>query len=73
MCHMSHVTCHVSPVKKYIFHFSFLIILQKKNGKSGGARRWRVCYQRGLPRLVTLPLLTVNIALNALLQYNTVL
>ena len=22
------------------------------NGQSGGASRWRVCYQRGLPRLV---------------------
>ena len=28
------------------------IILQKKVGQSGGASRWRVCYQRGLPRLV---------------------
>ena len=24
----------------------------EKNGQSGGASRWRVCYQRGLPRLV---------------------
>ena len=24
----------------------------KKIGQSGGASRWRVCYQRGLPRLV---------------------
>ena len=24
----------------------------KKIGKIGGASRWRVCYQRGLPRLV---------------------
>ena len=23
-----------------------------KNGQSGGTSRWRVCYQRGLPRLV---------------------
>ena len=23
-------------------------------GQSGGATRWRVCYQRGLPRLVKL-------------------
>ena len=45
-CHMSPVKCHVSPVpcqKNYIFFF---------NGKSVGASRWRVCYQRGLPRLV---------------------
>ena len=26
--------------------------LHKKIGQSGGASRWRVCYQRGLPRLV---------------------
>ena len=24
----------------------------EKIGQSGGASRWRVCYQRGLPRLV---------------------
>ena len=23
-------------------------------GQSGGAKRWRVCYQRGLPRLLSL-------------------
>ena len=28
------------------------LYLQKKIGQSGGASRWRVCYQRGLPRLV---------------------
>ena len=28
------------------------ISLQKNIGQSGGASRWRVCYQRGLPRLV---------------------
>ena len=27
-------------------------------GKSGGASRWRVCYQQGLPRLVLNPILT---------------
>ena len=42
--YVSHVTCHVSPVT---CHVSF-----KKIGQSGGASRWRVCYQRGLPRLV---------------------
>ena len=36
MCHVAHVTCHVS-------HVIFFI---------GGASRWRVCYQQGLPRLV---------------------
>ena len=37
---MSHVTCHVSHVE------------EEKNGQIGGASRSRVCYQRGLPRLV---------------------
>ena len=46
MCQVSHVTCH----KLYFFYyyynfFSFLQI--------GGAIRWRVCYQQGLPRLVS--------------------
>ena len=26
--------------------------MSQKIGQSGGASRWRVCYQRGLPRLV---------------------
>ena len=68
-CHMSRVTCHVSPVtchlspvtcKKIIFqHFNSLFLIFKfflrkqKIGQSGGASRWRVCYQRGLPRLVS--------------------
>ena len=41
MCHMSGVTCQVSGVMCKIF---FL--------QSGWASRWRVCYQRGLPRIV---------------------
>ena len=28
------------------------VTCQKKIKKIGGASRWRVCYQRGLPRLV---------------------
>ena len=32
----------------------FCLILQKKVGQSCGASRWRVCYQRGIPRLVLL-------------------
>ena len=43
-CHVSHVTCHMSRVTCHNFLFFF--------GKSGEAYRWRVCYQRGLPRLV---------------------
>ena len=49
-CHVSHVTCHMSRVTCHMSHvtchFSFLF------GQSGEAYRWRVCYQRGLPRLV---------------------
>ena len=41
MCHVSHVTCHI------LFYFSFSFF-----GQNCGASRWRVCYQRGLPRLV---------------------
>ena len=44
-CHMSHVTCHVSHVTCHMY-------LKKKIGQSGEAYRWRVCNQRGLPRLV---------------------
>ena len=42
--HMSGVTCQVSGVMCHIFF-----------GQSGGARCWRFCYQRGLPRLVNRP------------------
>ena len=41
-CQVSRVMCQVSHV---IFFFFFF-------GQSGGASRWRVCYQGGLPRLV---------------------
>ena len=56
MCHVSHVTCHLSRVTCrmsffFLFSSSFFLIL-KKIGQGGGASRWRVCYQRGLPRLV---------------------
>ena len=49
MCHVSPVTCHLSPVTFFLFIF-FLSL--KKIGQRGGASRGRVCYQRGLPRLV---------------------
>ena len=52
MCHVSHVTCHVSPVTCHIFNPTTKFYTTKKVGQSGGASRWRVCYQRGLPRLV---------------------
>ena len=44
MCHVSRVTCHMSIL---FFYFT------KKIGQSDGASWWRVCYQRGLPRLVS--------------------
>ena len=48
MCHMSGVRCQVSGVRCHMSgvpcHFFFL--------QNGGACRGRVCYQRGLPRLV---------------------
>ena len=43
-CRMSRVTCHMSHVICLLFLLLF--------GQSGEAYRWRVCYQRGLPRLV---------------------
>ena len=59
MCHVSCVMCHVSPVTCQIIFLHntkekklFFCIL-KKIGQSGGASRWTVCYQRGLPRLVS--------------------
>ena len=61
-CHLSRVTC------QNIFFFLHFFLKEeekkeqdkkkkktcilKKIGQSGGASRWRVCYQRGLPRLV---------------------
>ena len=61
MCHVSRVTCHVSCVTCHMSHVTCHLSQkkQKKNGKSGEISRSRVCYQRGLPRLVlqTLPLL----------------
>ena len=57
MCHVSNVTCHVSGVTCQLSHvtcqffflfFFFFFFL----GQSGEASQGRVCYQRGLPRLV---------------------
>ena len=47
MCHVLRVTCHVSHVTIF-----FLFIIIFFFGQFGEAYRWRVCYQRGLPRLV---------------------
>ena len=62
-CHMSLVTCHLSPVtcqkkmtifiwKKKIKKYIYILSSKLFFFKWGGASRWRVCYQRGLPRLV---------------------
>ena len=50
--HVSRVTCHMSQFFSPLFFllFSFLSFF----GQSGEAYRWRVYYQRGLPRLVFL-------------------
>ena len=48
-CHVSHVTCHMSRVMCQIFLFFFFFFFF---GQSGEASQGRVCYQRGLPRLV---------------------
>ena len=41
-------------LKKYIYIFMYIYLFYslEKIGQSGAASRWRVCYQRGLPRLV---------------------
>ena len=57
MCHVSTVTCHLSHVKKRIHIYFFYL---KKIGQSGGASRWRVCYQWGLSRLVYIVLLEIQ-------------
>ena len=48
MCHMSRVMCHMSQVTCHMSFFYFYFFF----GQSGEAYWWRVCYQRGLPRLV---------------------
>ena len=56
-CHMSHVTYYVSHVRCHVscvtchMQFFFLCFVF---GQSCEAYWWRVCYQRGLPRLVYL-------------------
>ena len=54
MCHVSCVACHVSCVMCHLpcVPCFFCFFLCKKDFQSGGASRWRVCYQQGLPRLV---------------------
>ena len=46
MCHMSRFTCHMSRVTCHVSHVTFFFFF------CGEAYRWRICYQRDLPRLV---------------------
>ena len=46
--------CHMSPLMGHLSHVIFFI--PKKIGQTGGASRWMFCYQRGLPRLVSIRL-----------------
>ena len=53
---VSSVTCHLSHVQIFFSHFFNIYkkILFKKIGQSDGGGWWSVCYQRGLPHLVSL-------------------
>ena len=50
-CDMSPVTCHMSHVKSFFF---LLLLLLSFLLTKWEASRWRVCYQWGLPHLVSL-------------------
>ena len=62
---MSHVRCHVSGVRCQVSdamcQVSGVMFFCVFFGQSGWASRWRVCYQRGLPRLVLLEQLAINL------------
>ena len=49
-----YVTCQVSHVRCHFFSFCFLVVFF---GQSGWASQWMVCYQWGLPHLVSFKLL----------------
>ena len=54
-CHMWHVTCHISCVTCHMSlvtcNIFFLLFFFFYFGQHSEASQWRVCYQRGLPRL----------------------
>ena len=52
MCHVSCVRCQVSCVTCQVSLFSIFFSLF--SGLSGGASWWEVCYEQGLPRLVSI-------------------
>ena len=55
MCHMSGVTCHVSGVTRQVScvrcNMSGVMRISSSSSflQNGGASRWKVCYQWGLP------------------------
>ena len=51
---LSPLVVFVVVVVVFVFFFFFFF------GQSGGASRWRVCYQQGLPRLVLYSFLSYN-------------
>ena len=76
MCHVSRVPCHVSCVMGHVSsvtcHMSnvnFFLALNKIQ-PSGEASRWRVCYQRGQPRLVVVYLVCFGIGAYATQLHN---
>ena len=50
-CHMYHVACHMSCVMCHLSLFLFFLPLLFR--QSGRTSWWRICYQWGLPHLVS--------------------
>ena len=79
MCHLQRVTCHLSLVTCHLLHFTchlsyltffqyIFLFIKKKIWQICWASWWRVCYQRGLARLVIRVILTTH-ALNIINPY----
>ena len=51
--HLSGISCHVPPVMCYLPYVIYILFVIKKKLQIGRASLWRVCYQRGLSRLVS--------------------
>ena len=51
-CHLSHITFKIKCCFSSLFNKIKKIIIIKKIQSCGASRRWRVCYQRGLPCIV---------------------
>ena len=54
MCLVSRVKCHMSGFTCQVSHVTYFFLFSSFFGRSGEAGWWRVCYQWGLPRLVSL-------------------